>query len=206
MAGLHYAVTSQQSRKRLPDHPDKDDLHPISQQCLSSALEFALQSEPQNLARSFVHLPADTAFHCLFMGIAFIQENFPAPAVHWLERGRSQENRLRLFFAMGVKAASFPGARRLLRSIQSDLPQMTVQHMGKELESIPEYLKVVYLYPEAFELGVRSRLRCAQIFERYNQIEEAVKIYKELADQDIEEAKYAKEKLIELKKEEKRYD
>ncbi|UCH12849.1 MAG: tetratricopeptide repeat protein, partial [Candidatus Omnitrophota bacterium] len=75
---------------------------------------------------------------------------------------------------------------------------------GKYNNSIAEYLKVGYLFPKSKYWSTRAHLRCAQIFEAQDRWLDAKKIYEKLTSEDIEEAKYARERLkwIEKHKEE----
>jgi TolA-binding protein len=61
--------------------------------------------------------------------------------------------------------------------------------------AIEEYLKVSYTYPESAFWSLRSKLRCAQIFERLGKLQDAEKLYVELSTGDTAEAEYAKERL-----------
>jgi TolA-binding protein len=61
--------------------------------------------------------------------------------------------------------------------------------------AIEAYLKIPYLYPAQNSWVVKSYLRVARIFEDKNDWREAKKIYEKLVAQDIEEAKFAQERL-----------
>jgi len=58
-----------------------------------------------------------------------------------------------------------------------------------------EYLKTPYLYPKGTFWSVRAQLKCAQDFERINKLDEAKKLYEKLANMDIEESAFAKQRL-----------
>lgn len=69
------------------------------------------------------------------------------------------------------------------------------QAQARPQEAIEEYLKVSYLYSENNDLVVKSLLRVAAIYEDKEDFKEALNIYKKIASMDVEEAKYAKEKI-----------
>ncbi len=62
-------------------------------------------------------------------------------------------------------------------------------------KAIEGYLKIPYLYPQENTWVVKSYLRVARIFEDKNDWDEARKIYEKVASQNIEEAKFAQERL-----------
>jgi TolA-binding protein len=62
-------------------------------------------------------------------------------------------------------------------------------------DAITEYLKVEYLYPKAGYWSTRANLRAAQIYEAQEKWQDAKKIYEKIADKDIQESKYAQERL-----------
>jgi len=51
------------------------------------------------------------------------------------------------------------------------------------------------LFPHSRYWATRAQLRCAQIFETQDRWMDAKKIYEKLANEDIEEAKHARERL-----------
>ncbi len=61
--------------------------------------------------------------------------------------------------------------------------------------AIEAYLKIPYLYSQQSSLVVKSYLRLGRIFEDKNDWKEAKKIYEKIASQNIEEAKFAQERL-----------
>jgi len=69
------------------------------------------------------------------------------------------------------------------------------EELGDNEEALSEYLKVKYLYPEITYWSARAGLRAAYIFEVKQRWNDARKIYEEMAGADLEEAKYAKERL-----------
>jgi len=66
---------------------------------------------------------------------------------------------------------------------------------GKTTEAIEEYLKVTYLYSENSLLAVKAFLRVAQIYESKENFKEAVNIYRKVVSMEVEEAKYAQERV-----------
>jgi TolA-binding protein len=70
-----------------------------------------------------------------------------------------------------------------------------LQAQGKSLEATEEYLKVTYLYSENNDLAVKSLLRVAGIYEDGENFKEAINIYKRITSMNVEEAKYAKERI-----------
>jgi len=69
------------------------------------------------------------------------------------------------------------------------------QAQGNVDEAIEEYLKVTYLYSENNIQAVKALLRVAQIYEGRENFKEAVNIYKRIILMDVEEAKYAQERI-----------
>lgn len=61
--------------------------------------------------------------------------------------------------------------------------------------AVTEYLKVPYLFNNKSGWGAKAQLRSARIFEKENKIEDAKRLYEKLAKEDVDEAKYAKERL-----------
>jgi TolA-binding protein len=70
-----------------------------------------------------------------------------------------------------------------------------LQAQGKIDEAIEEYLKVIYLYSDKNGLAVNALLRVAQIYEGRENFKEALNIYKRIISMNVEEAKYAKERV-----------
>lgn len=66
------------------------------------------------------------------------------------------------------------------------------QELDKAIET---YLKVAYLCAEDNPLKVKSYLRAARIFENREDWKEAKKIYEKVANENVEEAKFARERL-----------
>ncbi|MCX5714050.1 MAG: tetratricopeptide repeat protein [Candidatus Omnitrophica bacterium] len=74
-----------------------------------------------------------------------------------------------------------------------------LQAQGKKSEALDEYLKVTYLYADNNELAVKSLLRAGEIYEDMAKYKEAVSIYKKVVSLNVEEAKYANERIERIK-------
>ena len=83
---------------------------------------------------------------------------------------------------------------REMSAIQFKIAQ-SLQAQGKIPEAIEEYLKTTYLYTEDNNLAVKSLLRVAAIYEDAENFKEATNIYKRIVSLNVEEAKYAKERI-----------
>ena len=70
-----------------------------------------------------------------------------------------------------------------------------LQVEGKPEEAIEEYLKVTYLYSENNKLAVKALLRVASIYEDKENFKEATNIYKRIISMNVEEAKFARERI-----------
>ena len=81
-----------------------------------------------------------------------------------------------------------------MSAIQFKIAQ-SLQAQGKIPEAIEEYLKTTYLYTEDNNLVVKSLLRVAAIYEDAENFKEATNIYKRIISLNVEEAKYAKERI-----------
>ncbi|NQU19290.1 tetratricopeptide repeat protein [bacterium] len=66
--------------------------------------------------------------------------------------------------------------------------------------SIEQYLKIPFLYEQDKFLVVKGLFRVARIYEDRENWKEAIKIYEQILDYDVAEAKYAKEKIELIKK------
>jgi tetratricopeptide (TPR) repeat protein len=86
-----------------------------------------------------------------------------------------------------------------MASLEFKLAQV-LEEEGKIDEALGEYLKVIYLYPQDESLVVKALLRAAQIYENQKKFKQAKNIYLKLADMDVEEAKYARERLEHIEK------
>ena len=66
----------------------------------------------------------------------------------------------------------------------------------KDLDkAIETYLKVAYLSSDQIHTSVKSYLRAARIFEDKESWQEAKKLYEKIANEDVEEAKFAEERI-----------
>lgn len=83
---------------------------------------------------------------------------------------------------------------REMAGIQFKIAEV-LQTQGKLDEAIEEYLKVTYLYSENNNLAVKALLRVAQIYEGKEDFKEAMNVYKRIASLNVEEAKYAQERI-----------
>jgi len=66
---------------------------------------------------------------------------------------------------------------------------------GRHKEAVEDYLKVTYLYPDNQDLAVKSLLRIAAIYEGEENYKEAMTIYTKISSMDVQESKYAKERI-----------
>jgi len=69
------------------------------------------------------------------------------------------------------------------------------EETGEGEQAVAEFLKVKYLYPEITRWSGKAGLRAAAIFENKGRWKDAKKIYEELSGTNLEEAKYARERL-----------
>ncbi len=74
-----------------------------------------------------------------------------------------------------------------------------LEAQGKASESVEEYLKVTYLYPENNDLIAKSLLRVAKIYEDKDNLQEAMNIYKRVSGMNIPESKFADERIERIK-------
>jgi len=70
---------------------------------------------------------------------------------------------------------------------------------GKTAEAIEGYLKAAYLFPEKQELTVKALLRVATIYESKEDFIEAQNIYQKIIALNVEESKYAQERISWIK-------
>lgn len=61
--------------------------------------------------------------------------------------------------------------------------------------AISEYMKVWYIYPDSSGIVMKAELSCARLFEKQKKWQDAEKLYKKIANMDIKETLYAKERL-----------
>jgi len=77
--------------------------------------------------------------------------------------------------------------------------QYEIAECAEEKGDLPkaaeDYLKVTYLYSGRTFWSVRATLACAKIFERLEKFEDARRLYEKLADMDVEESAFAKQRL-----------
>ena len=73
--------------------------------------------------------------------------------------------------------------------------EFTYEESGDAEQAVAEFLKVKYLYPEITRWSGRAGLRAATLFEGKGRWNDARKIYEELSGTNLEEAKYARERL-----------
>ncbi len=71
----------------------------------------------------------------------------------------------------------------------------TLQAQGKLEDATEEYLKVSYLYSENNNLAVKALLRVAGIYEDRENYKEAVNVYRRVTALNVEESKYAQERI-----------
>ncbi len=83
---------------------------------------------------------------------------------------------------------------RQMAQIQFKIAE-TIEAQGKKEEAIEEYLKVTYLYSDNNQLNVKSFLRIAAIYEDKENFKEARNIYKKIIALNVQEAKYAQERI-----------
>ena len=89
---------------------------------------------------------------------------------------------------------------REMSNIQFNIAE-TLEAEGKDYLAIEEYLKVTYLYSEDNNLALKALLRVAAIYEDNDDFKEALQIYAKITSMDVEEAKYAQERIDLIKKE-----
>ena len=137
LAGLQCAMKNpgcaERSRAVVPSQLDV-----AARNDLERAISFALQSEPQAMARAMARIPEDVAFHCLFMGIAYVVQNPDALSETWLQAGARPEQRLYLLVSIGVCAESASSAARLVTPIRQNLPSLATVHLGERFGKLLE--------------------------------------------------------------------
>jgi TolA-binding protein len=83
---------------------------------------------------------------------------------------------------------------REMAAIQFKLAEV-LQAQGNFDQATEGYLKVTYLYSENNDLVVKALLRVAKIYEDKENFRQAMNIYEKVASLNVEEAKYAKERI-----------
>jgi TolA-binding protein len=84
--------------------------------------------------------------------------------------------------------------------IQFDLAEC-YEKSGDYMRALEEYLKVEYRYPAGDFWLMRSRLKCAELFEARGDIDKAYKMYEKLSRGTGKEAEHAGERMRRLKRE-----
>lgn len=141
LGGLTLAATDQLLQHAPHRSVSQDALVEAARETLRDAVEFALQEEAQTLVRSDSKIPGDTAYQCLFMGVAYTQANHTTRTHAWLTQGDFQDNLTRLLLAMGMLAWKDPQARRLTRKIRANLHALTEENLGREVARLLGELK-----------------------------------------------------------------
>jgi TolA-binding protein len=112
------------------------------------------------------------------------------PKIADLYRSLSKYDEALDFYAKSLQAVPL----RQMGSIQFKIAE-TKEAQGKKDQAIEDYLKVTYLYPENNELAVKSLLRIAAMYEEGDNSKAATAVYTRLAGMNVEESKYAQERL-----------
>lgn len=71
----------------------------------------------------------------------------------------------------------------------------TYETIHEKDKAVENYLKIPYIYPEAKNWGIKSFLRIAKIYEDDEKWEEAKTIYQKASELNLEESKFANERL-----------
>ena len=133
LGGLTVAAAMPSHARAQTLETARDGLTRAARETLRDAIEFALQEEAQTLVRSSSSIPGDTAYQCLFMGVAYAQSNHLPQTHAWLELGCFQDNLTCLLFAMGFLSMDDPQARRLTRKIRAHIDALTEENFGPEI-------------------------------------------------------------------------
>jgi TolA-binding protein len=75
-----------------------------------------------------------------------------------------------------------------------------LEAQGRKADAIEEYLKVSYLYPDNINLTVKSMLRVAALYENEEKFKDAEIIYAKILAMNVEESKFAQERISWIKK------
>ena len=82
--------------------------------------------------------------------------------------------------------------------IQYDIAEC--HELNNDLENaIIEYLKISYMYPQNTFWAARAELKCANLLERMQRWDQAIKVYTRLAQRKVKESEYAIKRLDWLK-------
>ncbi|MCM8789770.1 MAG: tetratricopeptide repeat protein, partial [Candidatus Omnitrophica bacterium] len=84
---------------------------------------------------------------------------------------------------------------RQMPSIQFRLAEVFQAQNLDMKKTIEEYLKVTYLYSDNPQLAVKALLRVAQIYEDSGEFKEAERIYEKIISMNVEEGKFAQERI-----------
>ncbi|NLE64567.1 MAG: tetratricopeptide repeat protein [Elusimicrobia bacterium] len=71
----------------------------------------------------------------------------------------------------------------------------TYEIMNLRDKALEAYFKVPYLYPQETSWGVKAYLRVGKIYENQEDWDKAVTAYQKVADMNVEESKFALERL-----------
>ena len=96
--------------------------------------------------------------------------------------------------ALDMQKALTRDNNELNAQIQYEIAECA-EEKGDLSKATEEYLKVTYLYSDGTFWSVRATLACAKIFERLEKFGEARRLYEKLADMDVEESAFAKQRL-----------
>ncbi len=105
-------------------------------------------------------------------------------------RSRGDYAQAIVFYRKGLEVVPV----RQISDIQFKIAE-ALQAQGKAEEAVGEYLKVTYIYSEKNDLAVKALLRVGSVYEDKNNPDEAIMIYKRIISMNVEEAKYAKERI-----------
>ena len=129
-----------------------------------------------------------------------LQTSWNKSALIRLARVYQQEKKYREAIQALEKAVQIEGADK-----DSGIQFMIAENWeeaGDADRAVEAYLKVHYLFPQDREISAKALLRVARIYEDREDWSEARKVLEKVAALDVAEAKYAKEKLSELEKNE----
>lgn len=117
------------------------------------------------------------------------------PKIAEVYRKRGEFNKAMDFYQKSLEAVSV----REMSDIQFKIAELS-QERGDSHQAIEEYLKVGYLYSENNQLVIKALLRVAAIFENKEDFKAALNIYEKIISMQVEESKYAKERVSWIKK------
>ncbi|MBA2123539.1 hypothetical protein B9J78_01120 [bacterium Unc6] len=73
------------------------------------------------------------------------------------------------------------------------------EEMGKVAEAVTEYLRIPYLFPENLSWKIKAYLRVAKILEYEQKTDDALKLYKNVVNENVPESKFAQERIEKIK-------